>query len=250
MRILVSNDDGIHAPGIRALAKTLSLEHEVFVFAPDRERSATGHALTLNRPLRLERHPLGDLEAWAVNGTPSDCVKIALSMALPAPPDLVISGINRGANVGLDVMYSGTVSAAIEGTMSGIPSIAVSLASFEVGDYEPAARFALWLANRMPQWTLPPKTLLNVNVPEGTHAGVRITRLGGRRYEDVFEARTDLRGKSYYWLSGTPLPSEEEHDSDVRAVHEHFISVTPIHYDLTHYAMIPPLQDWGLSLPE
>lgn len=250
MRILVSNDDGIHAPGIRALARALATEHQVSVFAPDRERSATGHALTLNRPLRLEPHPLDGLEAWAVNGTPSDCVKIALSLVLPTPPDLVISGINRGANLGLDVMYSGTVSAAIEGTMAGIPSIAVSLASFETGDYEPAARFALWLANRMPHWTLPPKTLLNVNVPEGDHAGVRITRLGGRRYEDVFEARTDLRGNSYYWLSGTPLPSEETLDSDVRAVREQCISVTPIHYDLTHYEMIPPLQGWGISLPE
>jgi 5'-nucleotidase len=252
LRILVSNDDGIHAPGLSALALALAEEHEVYVFAPDRERSATGHSLTLNRPLRIEPHSLGGrvVQSWSVNGTPSDCIKIALSAILSSPPDLVLSGINRGANLGSDVIYSGTVSAAIEGTMNGIPSIAISLASFDFQDYLPAARFALSLANRMKMASLPPRTLLNVNVPPGNSPSeVRITRLGERRYLDIFEERVDLRGRPYYWLSGELASCEEKPDSDVSAVAEGAISVTPIHYDLTHYDAMAPLQDWDFSPP-
>ena len=211
MRILVSNDDGIHAPGIGILASTLATEHEVHVIAPDRERSATGHALTLHKPLRVEEvqdeRLKGIKQALAINGTPSDCIKLAWgSLMRHNRPDLVISGINRGPNLGVDVIYSGTVSAALEGTiLLERPCIAMSLASFSDVGYEPAAAFALVLARRVHEHPLGPQVLLNVNVPAvdpDDIAGVRITRLGRRRYHDVFERRLDPRGKVYYWLAG------------------------------------------------
>lgn len=252
MRILVSNDDGIAAPGIQALAATLALEHQVYVIAPDRERSATGHALTLHKPLRVDRVvlPFGVEGAWAVNGTPSDCVKIGCGAILEQPPELIVSGINRGPNLGTDVIYSGTVSAAIEGTILGVPSIAVSLASFSDLGYDKAAQFALLLVRHLASRPLPAKTLLNVNVPAieaQDIAGVRVTRLGDRRYNDTFEPRVDPRGKNYYWLSGEVLEGDGAPDTDVTAIRDNCISVTPIHYDLTDYPMIEPMKAWDLE---
>ncbi len=251
MRILVSNDDGILAPGIQALALALATEHEVTVVAPDRERSATGHALTLHKPLRVEKVALGGnvKAAYALNGTPSDCVKLSVGTLLEAPPDLVFSGINRGPNLGTDVIYSGTVSAALEGTILGIKSVAFSLATFSDVGYEQAAQFALVMARMLENRSLPPKVLLNVNFPaiaEQAPQEVRVTRLGERKYTDIFEARTDPRGRTYYWLAGEVVEVEEAHDTDVTAIRENCISVTPIHYDMTYRPMVDDLKGWHI----
>jgi 5'-nucleotidase len=253
MRILVSNDDGISAPGILALATSLARENEVYVVAPDRERSATGHALTLHRPLTAEPHALDErlAGAWAVTGTPSDCVKLAVGALLKQPPDLIVSGINRGPNLGTDVLYSGTVSAALEGVINGFPAVAFSLATFSDKGYERAADFALQLVRQLGGRTLPPKFLLNVNLPalqDDGYAGVRITKLGVRKYQDVFEHRTDPRGRTYYWLAGEAIEDGEDADSDVMAVRSNYVSITPIQYDMTHYPMLDPVRGWDLQL--
>jgi 5'-nucleotidase len=255
MRILVSNDDGISAPGIRALAAALAEDHEVWVVAPDRERSATGHALTLHRPLRAETEaPWGRVTgAWAVSGTPSDCVKLALGALLPAPPDLVCSGINRGPNLGTDVLYSGTVSAALEAVINDVPAIAYSLATFSDVGYERAAAFARHLVGQLVGRSLPPKFLLNVNLPplQGDgYAGVRVTRLGVRRYQDAFEHRTDPRGRTFYWLAGEAQEAGEAPDSDVTAVRDNHVSITPIQYDMTNVAGLDAMRAWGFSVPQ
>lgn len=253
MRIMVANDDGITAPGIRALAVALAKEHEVHVLAPDRERSATGHALTLHRPLTAEPHDLDPAlaSAWAITGTPSDCVKLAVGAILREPPDLVVSGINRGPNLGADVLYSGTVSAAMEGVINGLPAVAFSLATFSDRGYEQAADFAVSLVRQLAGRTLPPKFLLNVNVPaqEGEpYAGVRVTKLGVRKYKDVFEHRQDPRGRTFYWLAGEAIEEGEDPDSDVVAVRSNYVSITPIQYDLTYYPMLEPIKGWNLQV--
>lgn len=253
MRILVSNDDGIFAPGIKALAETLAKEHDVYVVAPDRERSANGHALTLHKPLRAEELDFfKDVKgAWQVNGTPSDCVKLAIGAILEETPDLVVSGINRGQNMGTDVIYSGTVSAAMEGNILGIQSVAVSLASFDDLHYQTAADFVLQFIRNFETHKLPPKTLINVNVPPVSYdklKGVKITRLGVHRYTDLFEKRTDLRGRTYYWLSGSPLEHDDEDDTDTHAVKGHYVSLTPIHYDLTNYSFFDSFQNWDTNI--
>jgi 5'-nucleotidase len=255
MRLLVSNDDGIHAPGIRILATTLATEHEVHVIAPDRERSATGHALTLHKPLRVEVERIdGCVSAASVNGTPSDCVKLAWGALMKDNlPDLVVSGINRGPNLGVDVIYSGTVSAAVEGTiLLDKPCVAISLASFNDLGYEKAAAFALHLVRYVARNKLDSKVLLNVNVPAVEWediAGVRVTRLGRRRYTDVFERRVDPRGKVYYWLAGEAEELEESKDTDVQAIRDNCISITPIHHDLTHFASLADVGTWDLAVP-
>lgn len=255
MRLLLSNDDGIHAPGLQILATTLSAEHDVHVVAPDRERSATGHALTLHKPLRTEEVRIaGVKQALAVNGTPSDCVKLALGALMKDnKPDLVVSGINRGPNLGVDVIYSGTVSAALEGTiLLDRPCVAISLASFSDLGYEKAAAFALHLVRFLERHTLDSKVLINVNVPAvewDDIAGVRITRLGKRKYTDFFEKRIDPRGKVYYWLAGEAEELEDDPDTDVQAIRDNCISVSPIHYDLTHFASLPDMKAWGVDLP-
>ncbi|MBI6545200.1 MAG: 5'/3'-nucleotidase SurE [Cyanobacteria bacterium NC_groundwater_1444_Ag_S-0.65um_54_12] len=255
MRLLLSNDDGIHAPGLQVLATMLATEHDVHVVAPDRERSGTGHALTLHKPLRVEEVPLvGVAQALAVNGTPSDCIKLAWgSLMRDNRPDMVVSGINRGPNLGVDVIYSGTVSAAIEGTIIlDRPSIAISLASFSDLGYEKAALVALVLVRHLAKHSLDLKVLLNVNVPAielVDIAGVRTTRLGKRRYNDRFERRIDPRGKIYYWLAGEAEELEEADDTDVAAIRDNCVSITPIHYDLTHFASIPDIENWQIKLP-
>ncbi|MCL5676700.1 MAG: 5'/3'-nucleotidase SurE [Firmicutes bacterium] len=254
MRILLSNDDGVHAEGILSLAQAMSEipGAELYVAAPDRERSASGHAITVYRPLHVDEVELPGVTGvvWRISGTPADCVKLALDSLMPARPDLVISGINRGANLGTDVFYSGTVSAAIEATFSDVPAIAISLADWKNPDYSAAAAFMRFLAPKVLERGLPPRSLLNVNVPavERKHlAGVAMTKLGVRLYTNQFDRRVDPRGRVYYWLTGDLAELHNDPDSDVYAVQQNLISVTPIQLDLTHHAFIPEVEGWGLG---
>ena len=252
--ILVSNDDGIRAAGIRALEAALAPIGEVWVVAPDREQSATSHSLSLHRPLRVEnvepRH-------YAVDGTPTDCVNLAINGILPRRPLLVVSGINHGANLGDDITYSGTVSAAMEGTLLNVPSIAVSLVVPNGGnggqpDFATAAAFAARLAKAVLDRGLPTDTLLNVNVPALPLAELRgwvVTRQGKRRYGDAIVENVDPRGKKYYWIGGDSLGFVQAEGTDVTAVDGGFISVSPLHMDLTNYASIARLADLGVSWP-
>lgn len=254
MLILLTNDDGVFAPGLRALRELWERQEDVelYVVAPAEERSACGHAITLHRPLMVEEVVFpGSLTAsWSVGGTPADAVKLAVEALLPRVPDLVISGINRGPNLGTDIFYSGTVSAAVEAVISGIPSLAISLASFEDGDYSVAARFSVRLAREVRRRGLPAGVLLNVNVPpleEHEIAGVAVTRLGVRRYRDLFDRRVDPRGRVYYWLTGEAEEEGGPDDSDVVALKQNLISVTPVHLDLTHHDLRKQLETWDLE---
>lgn len=249
MRILLTNDDGIFAEGISVLRKELEKFGEIYVIAPDRERSAAGHSITVHRPLRVReagfRSPR--VRGWVVDGTPADCVKLGLEALLPEKPDFLISGINFGPNVGTDVLYSGTVSAAIEGIINGIPSVAVSLATHDEPDFTTAVLFIEDLLPELARQVLPTGTLLNVNVPPGKPRGVRVTKLGNIRYVNVIDRRTDPRGRSYFWMAGEPLDLDgNDPDTDVRAVKEGFISITPVQIDLTDYLFIEKLKKWSL----
>ena len=270
MKLLISNDDGIFAEGIRTLADTLAAKgHIVTVVCPDRERSATGHGITMHRPIRVEQVTSvyhRDIQAWACSGTPADCVKLALDALLETPPDCVLSGINHGANLGNDVLYSGTVSAAMEGLLEGIPSLAISLASFTYSNFQPAADYACQLLPQLVQLKQP--LLLNLNVPSLTSdqiKGTTVARLGVRRYRDLFEKRIDPRGKTYYWLAGEVLEESDNEPphglpnslsdiqnidfmnrftTDVKAIKSGYITVTPLHYDLTAYSDLSELQQY------
>jgi len=252
--ILVTNDDGVYAPGIYALYKAMTDVGNPHVVAPESERSAVGHALTISDPLRVwavDRY--GAAFGHAVNGTPADCVKLAVKSILNKKPDLVVSGINQGPNTAINVIYSGTVSAATEGTIMGIPSIAFSLASFRISDFDFAARFAAHMAKKVLQHGLPDGTLLNVNIPalpEDQILGVKITRQGKGRYEEYFEKRVDPMNRNYYWLAGKKLQLDSEPDVDDVAVLERYIAITPIQFDLTDYKILEKLEDWNVGMPE
>lgn len=240
--ILVSNDDGVHAPGLIALAAALEVLGEVYVVAPDRERSAVGHALTLHRPLRVDR--VG-VRRFAVNGTPSDCVNLGVLGILPVRPDIVVAGVNAGANLGDDVTYSGTVSAAMEGSLLGVPSLAVSLAEPEEdADFGPAARAAAELARLTLQDRAGGVMFLNINVPRGRPRGMRLTRLGRRVYSETVKEERDPRGKLYYWIGAGPPAWEAAPDTDFAAVRAGYIAVTPLSLDLTSYEAIRVLKGW------
>lgn len=242
--ILVSNDDGIHSEGIKALAKALKRVGDVCIVAPDREQSAVSHSLTLHRPLRVERH---GSNIYAVDGTPTDCINIAVNGILKKKPDLVVSGINKGGNLGDDVTYSGTVSAAMEGTLLGIPSIAISLVSRDNFNFKSASRFAARIARFVLKKGLPKDTLLNVNVPEGSDIkGYRITKQGKRFYGDAVIEKVDPRGKKYYWIGGDVIRWEGGEDTDFKVVASKFISITPVHLDMTNYASFKELYDWKI----
>ncbi|MCL6638352.1 MAG: 5'/3'-nucleotidase SurE [Firmicutes bacterium] len=243
MRILISNDDGIHAEGITALRKTLEELADIYVIAPDRERSACGHKITMHRPLRVKEIVYGkQSRGWSVDGTPADCVKLGLEALLPEPPDLVVSGINSGPNLGTDVLYSGTVSAAIEGCINSIPSLAVSLASYEYRDFTHACRLVKELV-RKSLAEIPAGTLLNINLPPGQPRGVKVTRLGSRRYVNVFDKRVDPRGRVYYWMAGEPFDIDrDDPGTDVGAILTGYASITPIHYDLTDFKMMEKMR--------
>jgi 5'-nucleotidase len=249
MKILLTNDDGIKAEGIKKLAKTFAEKgNHVSVVAPERERSATGHAITVHKPLRVSQTEFDGISYFAVSGTPADCVKLALEQ-LVDKPDIVISGINRGANLGTDVLYSGTVSAAIEAALDGLPAIAVSVASFQQPTYDTAAAVTFKLANTYLTNGLPNGTLLNVNVPNLPDAeikGIKITKLGERKYINNFEKRTDPRGRVYYWMAGEADDSNLEQGTDIWAVVNNYVSVTPIHFDLTNHYFLSELSKWEL----
>ena len=238
MIILLSNDDGIQSEGIIALEESLKPLADIYTVAPDRAQSSMSHALTLHRPLRA--HELGPRRI-AVDGTPVDCVKLALTGLLPVRPELVISGINKGPNLGDDIIYSGTVSAAIEGALLGIPAIAVSLVTFKDFDFRAAAEFTATLVARITQGGIAPKTLFNVNVPPGakeTIKGWRMTRMGKRHYSENIVERFDPRGGKYYWIGGDDLGFADEDGTDCKTVHEGFISVTPLQVDFTDYQLL------------
>jgi 5'-nucleotidase len=243
--ILVTNDDGVHAAGLLALAAALDGLGEVYIVAPDREQSAVGHALTLHRPLRVTQ--VGE-RRYAVNGTPSDCVNLAVLGVLPDRPVLVAAGINHGSNLGDDVTYSGTVSAAMEGTLLGVPSMAVSQADAGAEGFEGAAAVARLVASRVLVEGLPAKTLLNVNVPGGPSNGVKMTRLGHRVYREKVVREVDPRGQPYYWIGAGPPEWAEDEGSDIAAVENGLASVTPLHLDLTHYGALGRMGDWESSL--
>ncbi|PLX92891.1 MAG: 5'/3'-nucleotidase SurE [Desulfuromonas sp.] len=246
MLILVTNDDGIHAPGLHALVDRLTALGQIMVVAPDRERSGASHSLTLHSPLRAEEiRP----SAFAVDGTPTDCVNLGINGLLPRRPDLVVSGINRGGNMGDDITYSGTVAAAFEATLMGVPALAVSLDASQAvyADYGAAASYALATSRQILEHGLPADTFLNLNVPLGEPQGVRLTRQGKRRYGDMVIEKQDPRGRKYYWIGGGELGFQAEEGSDFQALAQGFASITPLHLDLTNYRSFDELGRWSLQ---
>jgi 5'-nucleotidase len=248
---LLTNDDGIQAPGLYALVQEIQKIGDVVVVAPNSERSAVGHAITIADPLRvLPFEKNGKFFGHAVKGTPADCVKIGHWAILDRKPDAVISGINLGPNTGINTIYSGTVSAATEGALLGIPSFAVSLATYQHPDFAYAAKFARKMALRLLEKGLPQGIYLNVNVPacpESEIRGVAVTRQGLALYREEYDKRTDPNGRIYYWLTGQKVNKEKELDVDDGAVMAKYVSVTPVHYDLTQYEYLETLKNWKLE---
>ncbi len=244
MRILVTNDDGIDSPGLTVLAEALKAIGEVWVVAPDRERTAVAHAVTLHKPLRLHRL---SPRTFSVNGTPVDCVNLALLKVMPKPPAIVVSGINKGVNLGDDVLYSGTVSAAMEGTILGIPSIAVSQEGRETFRFPVAADYAARIVRQVLAQGLPDETLLNVNVPNRALRaikGVRVTCLSRRRFHNPIIEKLDPHGRKYYWIAGTRVSWSRSKNADHEALEQGRVSVTPIHLDCTNYAVLDHFRAW------
>lgn len=248
MHILVTNDDGINSPALMQLRSQLSALGRVTVLAPDRNQSATSQSLTLHRPLRI--HPHGD-EVYSVDGTPADCVLIAFHGMLIERPDLVVSGINHGPNMGEDVFYSGTVGAAIEGVVQGVPAIAASLATRELTDFaEPAAMLG-GIVRQVLERGLPKELLLNVNFPFRSRQeleGIQLTRLGSRVYQDTLVKKVDPRGKDYFWIGGEDPIWKPIEGTDFHAVHAGFVSVTPMQLNLSDANALHEMQGWGLHL--
>lgn len=251
MIILISNDDGIMSPGLHALVRAVADLGQVWVVAPDREQSAVGHSITISEPIRISDFMVGGAyRSFAVNGTPADCVKLALTELLPETPALVISGINRGENTGISIIYSGTVSAATEGAINGVPAIAISLDSFTHEDFGPSAAIARRAAMQVLSAGCPDHTLININVPalpEDRIRGVKTIRQGKGRFKETFSKRNDPRGRTYYWMDGHKLPLDEV-DTDGTAIMEGFIAVTPIHFDLTNHEALAEVSGWADSL--
>jgi 5'-nucleotidase len=249
MKILCTNDDGYQATGIHVLASAASGLGSVTTVAPDREQSATSHSLTLHHPLRARRTVDG---AWVVDGTPTDCVLLALDQLLPELPDVCLSGVNHGPNLGEDVLYSGTVAAAMEATVLGIPSIALSYAGplhEELEGWESVVRGILEAV--LGRGQLPAATLFNVNLPPVTPArvkGIRVTTLGQRRYANSITRANDPSGREYFWIGGGVASWKGAGDSDFQAIEDGYVSVTPLHLDLTNYDLLEEIRGWGLTL--
>jgi len=252
MKILISNDDGMHAYGIATLAGKLSKNNEVYIVAPDRERSAAGHSLTLHTPLRVDeiQPKYGAKRCWTTNGTPGDCVKIAINaiLAKEEMPDIIITGINHGPNLGSDILYSGTVSCAMEGAVMGFPSIAVSTCglSFNEDSFEYTAEFVTKFLPKIKEIEFPKKTILNINVP-GIPAkditGIAITTLGTQMFTNEYEKRIDPRGKAYYWMAGELITEAKNDMTDINAIRWNKISITPITFEMTNKSIIPSLEE-------
>jgi len=244
--ILVTNDDGVHSPGLLSLYNSMKQLGDAYVIAPDRERSAVSHALTMHRPLRVER--LRE-HVYSMNGTPTDCVAIGINKILPERPAFVVSGINKGANLGDDITYSGTVSAAIESTIMGIPSFAVSLVITEKAsllNLDTASKIALEVGRYILDNSLPYDTLLNVNVPNipaRDIAGIKLTRQGKRIYDNSIQETFDPHGEKHYWIGGGKPFWEHGEDTDIQAIQDNHISITPIHLDLTNYDALTFLRE-------
>lgn len=246
MNILISNDDGIDATGISTLAERIGHDNRVFVVAPDRERSAASHSLTLKHPLKVK--DLGD-DRYSVDGTPADCVNLAIHSILPVRPDLVLSGINHGANMGDDISYSGTVSAAKEGMLLGVPSLAFSLEMKHGSDFGPAAEFAAKLVQYIKNNHVPPDTLLNINIPDrivDDAVPYKITRQGKRIYNGTVIEKTTSRRGDFYTIGAHEIRTVHDIESDFFAVTGGYISITPLHLDLTNYSSIAELKTWHL----
>lgn len=249
MRILLTNDDGIGAKGLHALKTEVSkLGGEVYVVAPDRDQSATSHSLTLSQPLRVNKL---EEKVFSVQGTPTDCVMLAIRSLLKRKPNIVLSGINHGPNLGDDVSYSGTVAAAVEGTMLGVLSMAVSLADWKPIDFAQAAEVAAGICRVVLEQGLPEDTYLNVNIPyvdRSDISGVEITRLGKRIYRDAVERKTDEKGNAFFWIGGPPPSWEGGDKTDFSAIEANKISITPLHLDTTNYRAMEVLSGWDFPV--
>lgn len=251
MKILITNDDGIDSAGISALAKEMKKIGEVTVVAPRTEQSAVGHAITMKIPLRVtEYYKDGEFFGYAVEGTPADCVKIGIRNITHTPPDVVISGINHGSNTAINIIYSGTVSAAREAAIMDIPAIAISVTNHETKKFDYAAKIAKALTMTIKKNGLSNGTLLNVNVPdlpEELIAGIRLTRQGKSKWDDIYEERIDPYGKKYYWLTGNLIETDIDLDTDQFAIKNNYVSVTPIHFDLTDYKTYDSMKSWKIE---
>ena len=251
MIILLTNDDGIYAPGLRALRDVLTDLGEIWVVAPTRQQSGTGHAFSAFKPLRVkEVKQDGELFGYAVSGTPADTVKIALRHILPEPPALVVSGINNGENGGINILYSGTVAAAMEAAIVGIPAIAVSVIYSSEQDYRFSANFAHKICVRILENGLPFGTMLSVNIPalpEEEIRGVKVVHQAVSHYHEEIERRTDPRGVDYYWIGGVNKIVSDGKDSDMTAIREGYVAITPLHARFTDYEMIPTIKEWDLE---
>ncbi|ACR79458.1 MULTISPECIES: 5'/3'-nucleotidase SurE [Kosmotoga] len=247
MNILVTNDDGIMAPGINILAQKLAEKHSVLVVAPDVERSATGHAITIRTPLWAKEVKVGEKTVgYAINGTPADCVKLGILAIADFEIELVVSGINKGPNLGTDILYSGTVSGALEGAVMEKPSIAISAADWNNPKYETAAEFLLEFLDTYDVTKMPEFTALNINVPSVDRAelkGWKVTRQSRRRYRDYFEKRKDPYGNNYYWMFGEIIEDDPGEDSDYAAVRRNYVSITPIYAFMTNQNYMPKLKE-------
>lgn len=251
MKILISNDDGIDSPGIAALAKEMKKIGDVTVIAPRTEQSAVGHAITMKIPLRItEYYKNGDFFGYAIDGTPADCLKIGIRNILKTRPDIVLSGINNGSNTAINIIYSGTVSAAREAAIMDLPAIAISQTSHDAKDFSYSARIASELTKQVLKRGLPNGTLLNVNVPnlpEEEIAGILVTKQGKSKWDDVYEERMDPYGKKYYWLTGSLMETDDKLETDQFAIKNNFVSITPVHFDLTDYATYNSINNWQLE---
>ncbi len=254
MKILISNDDGIYSKGIQALAKAMTELGEVYVVAPETNQSAIGHAVTMHTPLRSNKVDIfsPDIKAWWVNGTPADCIKLGIENLMEVKPDLIVSGINIGENLGTDVIYSGTVSAAVEGAIFGIPSIAFSYVDYKAIDFKIAAEVSKDICIEVLKHAIPQNHILNVNIPKCEQIsdikGIKTTKLGIKIYKNNFEERIDPKGDIYYWLAGELIDIPEDKNTDIYAIENKYISITPINIDLTSHGLINEIKDWRLKL--
>ncbi len=250
MKILVSNDDGIDAPGINALAKALKEIGEVIVVAPRTEQSAVGHKITMQNPLRVTKYfKNGDFFGYAVDGTPADCIKMGIRNIMKEQPDIVVSGINHGANTAISIIYSGTVSAAREAAIMDVPAIAISVTDHGVKDFEYAGKVAKHVTKLVAENGLPDGTLLNVNIPnlpESEIKGIKVTTQSKAKWDDIYEERIDPYGRSYFWLTGNLVEVESDKDTDQNMVKQNYVAVTPIHFDLTDYKTYEEIKNWNI----